>query len=99
MIHAIITTKYNKYHSTTILKCVDVLDKANKLSYVHLLNMMPYGACIITIPVPTMTMLDICNKQSQILFSNKQDIKANNTTIKVCQTFMCNLSSDVKKYT
>ena len=44
MIHAIITAKYQKFTSTTILKHTNVLAKVNKLPYVSLKNTTPHYA-------------------------------------------------------
>ena len=41
MIYTVIPMKYSKYPSNTTLKHANVLEKANKLSYKLLLDMMP----------------------------------------------------------
>ena len=61
----VITTKYQKYISTTIHKHANVLAKVNKSPYVRLFNMKPHGAYSITIHVHTMTILDISHKQKE----------------------------------
>ena len=65
MIHAVITMKYQKYPSTTILKHVNVLAKVNKLTKGRLLNMTPYDAYIITIHVLKITPADISHEQKE----------------------------------
>ena len=56
------------------------------MPYVRLLNMTPHDAYIITIHVRKITIADIIHKQgSKILLSNKQDSKANNAIVKICQ--------------
>ena len=71
MIHAIILTKYQKYHSTTILKHAKVLAKVNKSPYERLLNMTPHETYSITAHVHTMTISDISHKKrSKIMLSN-----------------------------
>ena len=55
MIHSVITTKYQKYHSTKILKHANIFAKVNKSPYVRLQNMIAHEACSITTHVRTMT--------------------------------------------
>ena len=80
MIHAIITTKYQKYPSITILKYVNVLAKVNNSPQGSLLNMTPHDNYSITIHVRTMTISEISHEQkNKIPLSIKQYIKEQNT--------------------
>ena len=63
MIYAVITKKYQKYPSTTIIEHKDVFDKVNNLPWGCLQNMTPNNAYNIPIYVLTMTLADICHGQ------------------------------------
>ena len=65
-IHAAILIKYQKHHSTTIVKHVNSLAKLNYSPCVCLLNMKPYDAYSITIHVCKMTIADISHKQKGV---------------------------------
>ena len=65
MIYAVITTKYQKYPSTTIVKHANVLAKVNKFPCGRLHNMTPHDAYSIPIYVRTTTLEDISHKQRE----------------------------------
>ena len=46
-IHSVITKKYQKYPSTTMIKHVGVLDQVNKFTFVRLLNITPHDATLL----------------------------------------------------
>ena len=62
MIHAVITTKYHKYPSTTILNHSNILSKVNKLPCRCLLQITPHDAYSITIHVLTVTQVVVGHK-------------------------------------
>ena len=64
-IHSVITTKYQKYPSTIMIKHVGVLDHVNKFTFVRLLNITPHDAYIITTHICTMTIAYISHKQKE----------------------------------
>ena len=72
----VILKKYQKYPSTAILKCVNVLAKENKSPYTNCINMIQHEYYSTTIHVSSKKILDMRHKKRiKILLSNKQYIK------------------------
>ena len=63
MIYDVITTKYHKYFSTTILEHANFLAKVNKSPQIHLHNITPHDDYSIKIHVRTVTLADISHEQ------------------------------------
>ena len=63
--HDVIQTKNHKYPSTTILKDVNDLAKANKSPWGLLHNMTPHDAYSILTHICTITQVNISHKQKE----------------------------------
>ena len=71
--HTTITTKYNKYPSTKILKHANVLTKVNKSPWGSLHDITPHDAYSTPIHVRTVTLAYSSHeKRSKIPLLNKQ---------------------------